>query len=79
MELYTIGFTQTTAERFFGRFGPWAVFLGRFFGPARAVIPLISGIFLMPAILFQSANLASALVWGFLLLAPGAGLAQRFF
>lgn len=66
-------------ERFFGRFGSWAVFLGRFFGPARAVIPLISGIFLMPAILFQSANLASALVWGFLLLAPGAGLAQRFF
>jgi Uncharacterized membrane-associated protein len=66
-------------ERFFGRFGPWAVFLGRFFGPARAVVPLISGIFLMPAILFQSANLASAFVWGFLLLAPGAGLAQQFF
>ncbi|QFU16035.1 DedA family protein [Microvirga thermotolerans] len=66
-------------ERFFERFGPWAVFFGRFFGPARAVIPLIAGIFLMPAILFQAANLASAFVWGFVLLAPGAGLARHFF
>lgn len=63
-------------EHFFHRFGPWAVFFGRFFGPTRAVIPLISGIFLMPAILFQAANLASASVWAFVLLAPGAGLAR---
>lgn len=66
----------TRGERFFHRFGPWAVFIGRFFGPARAVIPLIAGIFRMPAILFQSANLASAFLWAFVLLAPGAGLAS---
>ncbi|MCB8821278.1 DedA family protein [Microvirga rosea] len=66
-------------ERFFQRFGPWAVFLGRFFGPTRAVIPLISGIFLMPPVLFQAANLASAFVWAFVLLAPGAGLARYVF
>ncbi|MGO4572408.1 DedA family protein [Microvirga sp. 2TAF3] len=63
-------------ERFFQKFGPWAVFLGRFFGPTRAVISLISGIFLMPSMLFQAANLASAFVWAFVLLAPGAGLAK---
>ena len=63
-------------ESFFLRFGPWAVFLGRFFGPTRAVIALIAGIFLMPGILFQAANLASAFVWAFLILAPGAGLAH---
>jgi membrane protein DedA with SNARE-associated domain len=63
-------------EDFFQRFGPWAVFLGRFFGPIRAVIALIAGIFLMPGVLFQAANLASASVWAFVILAPGAGLAQ---
>jgi membrane protein DedA with SNARE-associated domain len=63
-------------ERFFQRFGPWAVFFGRFFGPTRAVLPLIAGIFLMPGILFQSANMASAFVWAFIVLAPGAGLAK---
>ena len=63
-------------ERFFQRFGPWAVFLGRFLGPTRAVIPLISGIFLMQPVLFHVANLASASVWAFVVLAPGAGLAQ---
>ncbi|WP_262273094.1 MULTISPECIES: DedA family protein [Microvirga] len=63
-------------EDFFQRFGPWAVFLGRFFGPIRAVIALIAGIFLMPAMLFQAANMASASVWAFVILAPGAGLAH---
>jgi membrane protein DedA with SNARE-associated domain len=61
-------------ERFFHRFGPWAVFIGRFFGPARAGVPLIAGIFAMPAILFFLATVVSALVWAFFLLAPGAGL-----
>lgn len=63
-------------EAFFLRFGPWAMFLGRFFGPTRAVLPLIAGIFLMPRVIFQAANMASASVWAFALLAPGAGLAH---
>ncbi|WP_210484863.1 DedA family protein [Microvirga antarctica] len=66
-------------ERFFQRYGPWAVFFGRFFGPTRAVLPLIAGIFLMPGFLFQSANMASAFVWAFIVLAPGAGLARYIF
>jgi membrane protein DedA with SNARE-associated domain len=63
-------------EDFFQRFGPWAIFMGRFFGPTRAVIAMIGGIFLMPVVLSQAANLASASVWAFVILAPGAGLAQ---
>jgi membrane protein DedA with SNARE-associated domain len=66
----------TRGEDFFQRFGPWAIFLGRFFGPIRAVIAMIAGIFLMPGVLFQAANLASATVWAFVILAPGAGLAH---
>ncbi len=58
-------------EIFFRRFGIWSIFLGRFFGPIRAVIPLVAGIFEMPSIPFQLANWSSALVWAFALLAPG--------
>lgn len=63
-------------ERFFFRWGVWSVFIGRFFGPFRAVVPVIAGIFGTPRLLFQAANLASAFVWAFVLLAPGTGLAR---
>lgn len=58
-------------ERFFRRWGVWSIFLGRFFGPVRAVIPLIAGVFEMPMLYFQLANISSAMVWAFVLLAPG--------
>jgi membrane protein DedA with SNARE-associated domain len=63
-------------ENFFSRWGMWGVFAGRFFGPLRAVIPLIAGIFAMPLVLFQIVNITSAMVWSFVMLAPGAGLIQ---
>ncbi|MDP4002764.1 DedA family protein [Methylobacterium sp. NEAU K] len=62
------------AERFIGRWGVAAVALGRFFGPARALVPLLAGTLGLSRVPFQAANLASALVWAFVLLAPGAGL-----
>jgi membrane protein DedA with SNARE-associated domain len=61
---------------FFGKWGAWGLFIGRFFGPLRAVVPLIAGIFVMPMFLFQMVNVASAMVWAFVMLAPGAGLMQ---
>jgi membrane protein DedA with SNARE-associated domain len=61
-------------ERFFARWGAWGVFLGRFIGPMRAVVPLVAGVFAMPMMLFQVATIASAFVWAFVMLAPGAGL-----
>ncbi|MBB3021713.1 membrane protein DedA with SNARE-associated domain [Microvirga lupini] len=61
-------------KQFFSRWGAWGVFFGRFIGPLRAVVPLTAGIFTMPMLLFQMANIASALVWAFVMLAPGAGL-----
>ncbi len=56
---------------FFERWGVWGVFIGRFFGPLRAVVPLVAGICGMPRVYFQVANLVSALIWGFGMLAPG--------
>ena len=58
-------------EDFCRRWGVWAVVIGRFFGPARAFVPLVAGIFEMPRVQFQLANVGSALVWAYLLLTVG--------
>lgn len=59
-------------QGFFDRWGIWSVFFGRFLGPFRAVIPLIAGICMMPKRHFQWANILSAMIWAFGILAPGA-------
>ena len=56
---------------FFERFGTASVFVGRFFGPVRAVIPLVAGIMAMPPRKFWFANVASALIWAPVLLLFG--------
>jgi membrane protein DedA with SNARE-associated domain len=58
-------------EDFTRRWGVWAIFLGRFFGPARAFVPLVAGIFEMPRGPFQLANIGSALIWAYMLLTVG--------
>lgn len=61
---------------FFEKYGIWAIFIGRFFGPLRAAVPLVAGIVQMPKVPFQIANVLSAFIWAAVLLAPGSfGLA----
>jgi membrane protein DedA with SNARE-associated domain len=57
--------------RFFARYGGLSVFLGRFFGPMRAVIPLAAGVMRMPNGRFWIANIGSALIWAPMLLIAG--------
>ena len=59
-------------EAFFERFGTLSVFVGRFFGPLRATIPLVAGMLKMPAWPFTVANVASAFLWAPALLIPGS-------
>ena len=56
---------------FFARHGGKSVFIGRFFGPLRAVIPLAAGLLRMTRGWFWLANVASALVWAPMLLLAG--------
>jgi membrane protein DedA with SNARE-associated domain len=56
---------------FFRKWGVFGIFLGRFFGPLRAVVPLAAGICAMPPVPFQIANIASAVLWATGVLAPG--------
>jgi membrane protein DedA with SNARE-associated domain len=58
-------------EVFVKRWGVLAIFIGRFFGPLRASVPLVAGIFRMPRWQFQIANFSSAFVWAAVLLTLG--------
>jgi membrane protein DedA with SNARE-associated domain len=53
------------------KWGVPGIFIGRFFGPLRASVPLIAGIFEMPFWRFQVANFSSAFVWAAVLLTIG--------
>jgi membrane protein DedA with SNARE-associated domain len=58
-------------EAFVKRWGVAGIFIGRFFGPLRASVPLVAGIFAMPFWPFQFANFSSAFVWAAVLLTIG--------
>jgi membrane protein DedA with SNARE-associated domain len=62
--------------QFFERHGGKSVFIGRFFGPIRAVIPLAAGIMRMPRGRFWIANVVSALVWAPILLLAGDAVGE---
>lgn len=55
---------------FFDRWGVFGVFLGHFFGPVRAVVPVVAGMLAMRQIPFQIANISSAFLWAGGVLAP---------
>jgi membrane protein DedA with SNARE-associated domain len=65
-ELFSYG------ERFFHKWGALSVVLGRFMGPARAIVPLTAGMSKMRRPTYLIANFLSAPVWAIVLLAPGA-------
>ncbi|TPN29067.1 DedA family protein [Mesorhizobium sp. B2-3-3] len=59
------------ARLFFHRYGFAAVFVGRFFGPVRATVPLVAGMMGMNRRRFQIANILSAVIWAPAVLSPG--------
>ena len=56
---------------FFEKFGAYGVFLGHFFGPLRAVVPVVAGMYAMPQVPFQIANVLSSTLWATAMLLPG--------
>ncbi|HEY3638016.1 MAG TPA: DedA family protein [Rhizomicrobium sp.] len=64
--------------KFFERFGTASVFVGRFFGPVRAAIPLVAGIMEMSWTKFWIANIGSALIWAPALLLLGGSIREIF-
>jgi undecaprenyl-diphosphatase len=73
-ELWPFNHHPSTLERgisFFQRYGGKSVAIGRFFGPVRAIIPLVAGMLGMSPWRFLTANLLSALIWAPAYLLPG--------
>jgi membrane protein DedA with SNARE-associated domain/membrane-associated phospholipid phosphatase len=58
-------------EIFFHKHGGKSVFIGRFVGPVRAIIPLIAGMLSMKPIRFYVANILSAIGWAPIYMLPG--------
>jgi membrane protein DedA with SNARE-associated domain len=65
-------------EAFVEKWGVPGIFIGRFFGPLRATVPLAAGIFEMPYWPFQLANFSSALLWSAALLLFGDIISRAF-
>jgi membrane protein DedA with SNARE-associated domain len=65
-------------EAFVKKWGALGIVIGRFFGPLRAAVPLVAGIFEMPFWRFQIANFSSAFLWAAVLIALGGGVTKVF-
>lgn len=66
-------------SRFFARYGGRSVFLGRFIGPVRPLVPLIAGMMQMSPARFMVANLSSAALWAPLYVLPGYWLGHAWY
>lgn len=60
-----------SGKAFFAQHGGKSVFIGRFLGPLRSIIPVIAGMMRMPNNRFLIANISSAILWSFLYILPG--------
>lgn len=60
-----------TGEKFFHKYGPMSVFIGRFVGPVRALVPMVAGMLGMPPLRFMVANILSAIGWAPAYMLPG--------
>lgn len=67
----------TEGQTFFVRYGGRSIFLGRFIGPIRAVIPFVAGSCAMPPQRFLTFNLLSAACWAPVSLLPAYWLGQQ--
>jgi membrane protein DedA with SNARE-associated domain len=66
------------ANRFFGRFGLWAVFVGRLLPIVRTYISFPAGLSKIGYVRFSLATLAGAIPWNFALAFAGFKLGQNY-
>jgi membrane protein DedA with SNARE-associated domain/membrane-associated phospholipid phosphatase len=58
-------------ETFVQKYGVMSVFIGRFVGPVRALVPLVAGMLGMKPLQFTLANVTSAIIWAPAYMLPG--------
>lgn len=60
-----------SGEKFFLKYGGMSVFIGRFVGPVRALVPMVAGMLGMKPWKFTVANITSAILWAPAYMFPG--------
>lgn len=60
-----------SGEVFVHKYGYMSVFIGRFVGPVRALVPLVAGMLGMRPLKFTIANVTSAILWAPAYMLPG--------
>jgi len=60
-----------SGEVFVHKYGVMSVFIGRFVGPVRALVPLVAGMLGMKPLQFTIANITSAIGWAPVYMLPG--------
>ncbi len=60
-----------SGEQFFVKYGGLSVFIGRFVGPVRPIIPVVAGMMSMKPNRFLVVNILSAIAWAIAYMAPG--------
>jgi membrane protein DedA with SNARE-associated domain/membrane-associated phospholipid phosphatase len=63
-------------DAFFNKHGGKSIFIGRFIGPVRAILPFIAGMVHMPYRQFLVADVISAILWAPIYMLPGILLGQ---
>lgn len=58
-------------QDYFNRHGSKSIFLGRFIGPLRSIIPVVAGMMRMKQLPFLSANIISGIAWSIVYVTPG--------
>ena len=66
-------------QSFFDQHGGKSIFIGRFVGPVRPIIPMVAGMLSMPSSKFLFVNVVSAVGWAICYVLPGyiIGMAMR--
>lgn len=60
-----------SGETFVHKYGTMSVFIGRFVGPVRALVPLVAGMLGMKPLQFTISNILSAILWAPVYMLPG--------
>lgn len=59
------------SETFFSKHGGKSVFICRFIGPLRAMVPIVAGACKLPTLRFLIASIPAAALWSFVYMVPG--------
>jgi len=58
-------------QDYFNRHGSKSIFLGRFIGPLRSIIPVVAGMMRMKQLPFLASNILSGIAWSIVYVTPG--------